>query len=201
MSKFTHRPLFFIALLMCSVISSFSQEAMPDVFREQTIQEQLNYIEAHTRVYENFRAIREDIFQKISKNTIDTLTKTQSKIRALMVTNKSLISKIDSLKTAQEASDKNLSEVTRTKESLNVLGMQVNKKTYNTVMWALIGILVLALLIGYLTFRQNRNTTIRTKKDLNDLKEEYEKYQKKTRLEREKMTIDHFNEIKKLKGS
>jgi uncharacterized membrane-anchored protein YhcB (DUF1043 family) len=68
-------------------------------------------------------------------------------------------------------------------------------------MWTLVGILVLALLIGYLTFRQNRNTTIRTKKDLNDLKEEYEKYQKKTRLEREKMTIDHFNEIKKLKGS
>jgi hypothetical protein len=48
---------------------------------------------------------------------------------------------------------------------------------------------------------QNRSITLRTKKDLNELVDEYEKYKKKTRLEREKMTIDHFNEIKKLRGS
>ncbi len=182
-------------------IGSYGQEPSTDVFREGTIEEQLKYIEAHTRVYDNFRAVREDIFQKISKNTIDSLTKTQNKIRALVASNKGLNDRIDSLKKAQEVSDKNLSEVTRTKESLNVLGMQVNKKSYNSVMWTLVGILVVVLLIGYLTFRQNRNITIRTRKDLNDLKDEYEKYQKKTRLEREKMTIDHFNEIKKLKGS
>jgi len=68
-------------------------------------------------------------------------------------------------------------------------------------MWTLVAVLLGLLLIGYFTFRQNRVITVRTKNDLNELKTEYEKYQKKTRLEREKMTIDHFNEIKKLRGS
>jgi lysyl-tRNA synthetase class I len=68
-------------------------------------------------------------------------------------------------------------------------------------MWTMVAALLLLLLIGYFTFMQNRTITLRTKKDLNELVDEYEKYKKKTRLEREKMTIDHFNEIKKLRGS
>jgi uncharacterized protein YijF (DUF1287 family) len=55
------------------------------------------------------------------------------------------------------------------------------------------------LVTGFLTFKQNRLATIRTKKDLEDLKKEFEEYHTKARLERERMNIDHFNEIKKLK--
>jgi len=201
MNKFTWKLSVVLAVFFALTGKVFSQESMPDVFREETIPEQLKYLQEHTRVYENFRAIREDIFQKISKNTNDTLSKNRSRISTLVSSNKALQSRIDSLLKIQEASEKTLAEITRTKESLNVLGMQVNKKAYNTLMWTILGILILLLLIGYLTFRQNRNITVRTRKDLNDLKEEYEKYQKKTRLEREKMTIDHFNEIKKLRGS
>jgi uncharacterized membrane-anchored protein YhcB (DUF1043 family) len=68
-------------------------------------------------------------------------------------------------------------------------------------MWTLMGILVLLLIVGYLTFKQNRSTTIKTKKELNDLMAEFEEYKKKSRLEREKTTMEHFNEIKKLKAS
>ena len=145
--------------------------------------------------------MREDIFQKISKNTIDTLTKTTSKINALILHNRALNNRIDSLKKAQESFNVELKEVTRTKESISVLGLEINKKTYNSIMWTMMAALLLLLLIGYFTFMQNRSITLRTKKDLNELVDEYEKYKKKTRLEREKMTIDHFNEIKKLRGT
>jgi hypothetical protein len=67
-------------------------------------------------------------------------------------------------------------------------------------MWTILAILVFLLAVGFLSFKQNRAITLRTKKDLNELKEEFEEYQKKTRIERERMSIDHFNEIKKLKG-
>jgi hypothetical protein len=179
----------------------FSQNEMPDVFKQEPIPEQLKYLEEHTRIYDNFRAVREDMFQKISKNTIDTLNKTTSKINNLILRNRALTNRIDSLKKAQEVFNTELKEVTRTKESINVLGLEINKKTYNSFMWTLTAILVMLLLIGYFTFRQNRTVTLRTKKDLAELMDEYEKYKKKTRLEREKMTIDHFNEIKKLRGS
>ena len=56
------------------------------------------------------------------------------------------------------------------------------------------------LIAGYLTFKRNRVITVRTKKDLEDLKEEFEGYRQKVRIEREKTSLEHFNEIKKLKG-
>jgi hypothetical protein len=197
--------IFKFAALLVIVLSagfrSYSQEALPDVFKKETIPEQLKYLEDHTRIYQNYRAIREDMFQSITKNTNDTISKARSRINHLIQRTNVLNNRIDSLKKSQEGFNAQLSEVTRLKDSITVVGLAINKKTYNTFMWTVVGVLVLLLLIGYLTFRQNRIVTLRTKKDLVDLKDEYEKYQKKTRLEREKMTIDHFNEIKKLRGT
>jgi len=201
MSKSIVKLSVLIAVLLAVGTRIYSQNEMPDVFKQEPIPEQLKYLEEHTRIYENFRAVREDIFQKFSKNTIDTLSKSTTKINALIVRNRILSNRIDSLKKAQESFNTELKEVTRTKESITVLGLEINKKTYNSFMWTILAALVMLLLIGYLTFRQNRAITLRTKKDLSELMDEYEKYKKKTRLEREKMTIDHFNEIKKLRGS
>jgi hypothetical protein len=201
MNKAIFRLGLFMAILLAVSTRIYCQNEMPDIFKQESIPEQLKYLEDHTRIYENFRAIREDIFQTISKNTIDTLSKTKAKVNTLILRNYTLTSRIDSLRKAQESFNAQLKEVTRTKESISVLGLEINKKTYNSFMWTMTAALVLVLLIGYFTFRQNRAATIRTKKDLNELMDEYEKYKKKTRLEREKMTIDHFNEIKKLRGS
>jgi hypothetical protein len=201
MSKSILKLSLLIAVLLAVGTRVYCQDEMPDVFKQQPIPDQLKYLEEHTRIYENYRAVREDIFQKISKNTIDTLTKLSTKINALILRNRVLDNRIDSLKKAQESFNAELKEVTRTKESISVLGLEINKKAYNSFMWTIMAVLLLLLLIGYFTFMQNRTITLRTKKDLNELMDEYEKYKKKTRLEREKMTIDHFNEIKKLRGS
>ncbi len=190
-----------MALLFAVGYPIHSQNTLPDVFKQEPIPEQLKYLEEHTRIYENFRAVREDMFQIITRNTVDTLTKTTKKINSLILRNNTLTTRIDSLKKVQESFLVNLQEVTRTKESISVFGIEINKKTYNSFMWTIMAALLGLLLIGYFTFRQNRFVTLRTKKDLNELQDEYEKYKKKTRLEREKMTIDHFNEIKKLRGS
>lgn len=190
-----------MAVLVVVGTRVYCQNDMPDVLKKEPIPEQLKYLEEHTRIYENFRAIREDIFQIISKNTIDTLTKAKTKINALILRNKVLDNRIDSLIKAQESFNLALKEATRTKESISVLGLEINKKTYNSFMWTIVAVLLLLLIAGYFTFMQNRTGTLRTKKDLAELMDEYEKYKKKTRLEREKMTIDHFNEIKKLRGS
>jgi hypothetical protein len=201
MSKSILKLSLLMAVLLAVGTRVYCQNEMPDVFKQEPIPEQLKYLEEHTRIYENFRAVREDIFQKFSKNTIDTLNKSTTKINALIFRNRVLTNRIDSLNKAQVSFNAELKEVTRTKESIRVLGMEINKKTYNSFMWTILAALVLLLVIGYFTFRQNRIITLRTKKDLEELMDEYEKYKKKTRLEREKMTIDHFNEIKKLRGS
>lgn len=173
---------------------------MPDVLNEGSATEQLNYIEERTRIYENFRAIREDMFQKIKRNIGDTLTATRNRISLLITQTGSLNKTIDSLDSSLETAKAELAEITRTKNSIKVLGIEVNKATYNSIMWIIVGGLVILLGLGFLVFKRNRSVTLSTRKEFNELKAEFEQYRQKTREAREKMSMDHFNEMKRLKG-
>jgi uncharacterized membrane-anchored protein YhcB (DUF1043 family) len=68
-------------------------------------------------------------------------------------------------------------------------------------MWTILAGLVAMLLVGFLIFKRNLLIMNTTKKEFQDLKVEFEAYRKTSREAREKLTMDHFNEIKKLKGS
>jgi uncharacterized membrane-anchored protein YhcB (DUF1043 family) len=67
-------------------------------------------------------------------------------------------------------------------------------------MWIITGFLGFLLVSGFIAFRKNISITSKTKKELEDVKDSFEEYKKKTRLEREKISKEHFDEIRKLKG-
>jgi outer membrane murein-binding lipoprotein Lpp len=200
MSQLMLRFYMIAVIVLAGAVRSYCQNAIPEELKQGTISEQLKYLNERTRVYENYRAIREDMFQITSRNVMDTLTKAKSRINELVRQTKTLNSRIDSINKSMEATNNKLMKATRTKDSISILGMEVNKLTYNSIMWTMLAAALFLLIVGFLTFRRNSVITIRTKKDLDDLKEEFEAYRQKTRIEREKTNLEHFNEIKKLKG-
>ena len=189
-----------LCLLFLVIMNAKGQTTMPDVLNKNSMKEQLNYIEDKTRIYENYRAIREDMFQKIKGNISDTLSSSNKKIALLKNTASELNHSIDSLNTLYETTNANLENVTRSKNSIKVLGFEVNKTTYNTIMWTIAAGLIAILAIGFLAFKRNMMVTHNTKKELLDLKNEFETYKKAAREAREKMSMAHFLELKKLKG-
>ena len=191
----------FLALfLVAGTIKGHGQTDLPPVFQQGTISEQLKYLNERARIYEGYRAIREDMFRSVSRNTLDTLTSSKRRISELVAYTSELNNRMDSLKKSLESTRIELDEKTHTKNSIPVLGMEVNKTTYNTIMWTILAALVFLLIVGYLSFKQNRVVTLRTRKELDELSAAFEEYRTKTRLEREKTAIDHFKEIQKLKG-
>lgn len=176
------------------------QSAMPDILIKNSLKEQLNFIEDHTKIYENYRAIREDMFQKLKGNVSDTLWTANSKIADLNKTRSTLNHTIDSLSNTLETLKTSLEKITRTKNSISVIGLEVNKLTYNKIMWTILAGLVATLLFGFLVFKRNLSVIFNTKKEFQELKNEFEAYRKTSREAREKLTMDHFNELKKLRG-
>jgi preprotein translocase subunit SecF len=189
-----------ILTVLAITIFKTAGQALPDVFLKNSLNEQLKYLDEHTKIYDNFRAIREDMFQKIKGNVSDTLSYVENKIAGLNKTENSLNQTIDSLKRNLELTKTNLDEITRTKDSISVIGMKVNKSAYNNIMWLIVGGLIAVLLIGFLVFKRNLSAMFGTKKEYEELKNEFEAYRKTSREAREKITMDHFNEIKRLKG-
>jgi tetrahydromethanopterin S-methyltransferase subunit B len=189
-----------LAVVVISFIKVTGQVTMPDVLLKSSLKEQLNYIEEKTIIYENYRAIREDMFQKIKKNSLDTLSSLNTKIAGLNKTASALNRTIDTLRTNLSTTQTRLEEMTTTKNSIRVAGIEVNKSAYNRIMWTILAGLLATLLVGLLIFRRNLSVMSDTKKEFQDLKTEFEAYRKTSREAREKLTMDHFNEVKRLKG-
>ncbi len=191
--------VYFALFLMSASVAG--QSAVPDVFTEGSVKEQMNYVQEKTRIYEDFRAIREDMFQKLKKNAIDSIDAARRDIGNLVVERKNRDLLIDSLNSAIEIVRSDLDGMTRTKNSIAVLGLEVNKKVYNSILWTIVAALTGLLAIGFLAFRRNHKTTADTKKECEELKKEFEAYRKAAREAREKMSMAHFNELKKLRGA
>jgi hypothetical protein len=189
-----------VVLIVFSTARGVSQTVVPEVLIKGTLQDQMNYLEEKTRIYDDYRAIREDMFQKIKNNSVDSLIKAKNQISGFVKLTGNLNVRIDSLNSSLNFTKKELIEISRTKNSISVIGIKIEKTVYNTIMWMIVAGLAFVLVIGFLTFKRNRTITLNTKKELKELNEEFEAYRKKTRLDREKMSMDHFKEIQKIKG-
>jgi hypothetical protein len=194
------RSILIATLLVLYSVQIKGQVNLPDILLEEPLDVQLNYIEERTRIYENYRAIREDMFQKIKDNANDSLAAAKERIVALSGDNISLTGTLDSLGSLIEATREELESSIRTKNRIRVFGFEVNKVVYNSVILIVIAVLIFILLTGFLAFRRHLTITKNLKKDITELKEEYEAYRKSTREAREKMSMDHFNELKRLKN-
>lgn len=177
-----------------------SQTTLPEILFKGTIKEQMSFIQERTKIYNDYRAIREDMFQRIKTNTLDSLIADGMEIRQLnkIIARQNELN--DSLRVALSKTAGDLNRLSRTKNSISVLGIGINKVLYNAIMWIIISGLVVALGAGFAVFKHNRVATNQTRKDFEDLKSEFEAYRKSSREAREKMSMAHFNEIRKLKG-
>ncbi len=191
---------FTFIILVMAVLKGNCQSSLPEDLINNPIPDQLKYLEEKTRIYENYRAIREDMFQKIKQNVIDTVKSAHKDIRALHSEVKGLNIKIDSLNNSLASTKEKLEEISITKNSMKVLGMEVNKASYNALMWTIIAVLVCLLVFGFIAFKSNVAITQKTRRELEELKDEFEEYRKTSREAREKMSMDHFNELRRLRG-
>jgi hypothetical protein len=193
----------FVLLLSSMMMADFQvkgQSTMPEVLKKGALNEQFNYLDEHTKIYEDYRAIREDMFQLVKANVSDTLASLYNKMKGVNKTTSVLNQTIDTLRKNLASTQTRLDEMTKTKDSISIIGMEVNKSAYNRIMWTILAGMVAALLIGFFVFKRNLTATENTNKEFQELKTEFETYRKTSREAREKMTMDHFNEIRRLKS-
>lgn len=200
MKQLQFRCILILAVLMATVIKVTGQTTMPDALIKSSLNEQFKYLDEHTKIYEYYRAIREDMFQLTKKNVSDTLSSLNIKIATLNKTARTLNQTIDTLRKDLGSTKTRLEETMKSKNSISVIGLEINKTAYNRTMWTILFGLVAALVAGFLVFKRNLSVISNTRKEFQELKDEFETYRKTSREAREKMTMAHFLEMKKLKG-
>jgi hypothetical protein len=171
------------------------------VLDSATLDAQMEYIHQNTRVYNNFRAIRDDIFLKMKGNVIDTLIEEKLQVAQLNSRLSERNFQIETLNTDLARTKNERDEAIQNKNSLTILGISMNKAVYNSVMWFIILGLAALSIIMFVLFRRSFAVTSQTKNELNAALEEFGQYRKNSREKYEKLVVSHHNEIMKLKNS
>jgi len=191
--------LFFACLLATS--SLHSQSGATAVLDTALLEDQMEYLVNRTRVYDNYRAIRDDIFLKMQKNAIDSLNKEKLNSARLYSEGLEKDFEIEKLNSELSRTENERDNAIRTKDSFKFLGMEIQKGVYNTIMWVIVLSLLGAGILLFLLFKRSHAVTSATKKELENIQEEFEEYRKSSREKHEKLVVNHHNEIMKLKRS
>ena len=193
--------LLVICLSIFGIQSSSAQYVTPAILDSANVKSQLEYIQDRTRIYNDFRAIREDIFLKIKGNVLDSLDAAKLEIATLNSKLTENRFQIETLNSDLSKSKNDRDEAIRNKDSLSFLGIQLNKALYNSIMWLIIlGLAVLAAILFFL-FKRTHVVTVQTKKQLEEIQEQFEIHRTSSREKYEKLVVSHHNEIMKLKRS
>jgi hypothetical protein len=193
--------LFAAVLLVASIPSLYAQTGALAVQDSADLEDQLDYIHENTRVYNDYRAVREDVFQKLRRNVRDTINASRLEIEQLNSKLSEQDFQIETLNTDLARSNNEKEEAIRNRDSLSFLGIQMKKGIYNTIMWLIIVGLAAATLITITLFRRTHQVTAETKKELQSTQDEFENYRKTSREKYEKLVVSHHSEIMKLKNS
>lgn len=166
-----------------------------------TLEAQLDFLTQKTRVYDGFRAIREDVFQKSNKNALDSLNQVKLEVARLNSELSEREFQIETLNTNLSRTKEEKDQAIRTKDSFVFLGMEVQKGVYNTIMWIIVLVLLVGSVFLFLLFKRSYAVTRQTRSELETIMGDYEEYRKTSREKYEKLVISHHNDLMKLKKS
>ena len=178
-----------------------AQSGASAVLDSALLEAQLDYIHENTRIYNDFRAIREDIFLKLTRNVKDTLNATKLEVEELnsRLTEKKFLN--ESLNTDLTRTKNEKDEAIRNRDSLSFLGIQMSKGLYNVIMWLIVLGLAALGAIMVMLFRRSHQVTKAVKEELQTTQNEFEQYRKSSREKYEKLVVSHHNEIMRLKNN
>jgi hypothetical protein len=192
--------LFTLIFTFLSVSKTTAQQEMPEQLQSGTIEEQYDYLENRTRIYQDFRAIREDMFQKIMKNSQDSLALQKQKVSGLRSELIDLGTRHDSANAELRSTQEERDQAIKNRDQLVLFGIPMAKQLYNSIVWIIIlGLAVLSVIL-FLTARRSVSSARNFKNDLEELREEYETHRKSAREKYEQAVVKHHNEMQKLKG-
>ena len=193
--------LLFTGLFISMMHAVHAQAGAAAVLDSALLEAQLDYIHENTRVYNDYRAIRDDIFLKLKRNVMDTLNASRLEVEELNSKLSERNFEIETLTTELARTKNEKDDAIKNRDSLSFFGIQMKKALYNFFMWFIIlGLAALAVILIML-YRRTHQVTKEVKEELQSTQDEFGQYRKSSREKYEKLVVSHHSEIMRLKNS
>jgi hypothetical protein len=189
----TLAPLFLVFLFSANLFAQQSTDTL-------SIPEKFDRIYRTSSSYQEYKVIGKTRFQQLKKEVLDSLTNLKSEIQSkdqLISVQKDSIQQI---KEVAEIVEGDYRQMVTQKNSIQVLGIEFSKSTYNLIVWSLIGLLLILLLYFIYRFKNSNVITVKSKTELQELEEEFAVHKKKSLEREQKLRRQLQDEINKQRG-
>ena len=173
------------ALLLCLFLCVQTMIAQTNVATEQqSIDEQFESLLKTSNNFEDYKVVKKYKINQLRENTKKHLEGLNTQIGDLEGNINTLSSEIAQLKTSLNNTQTSLDDTNKEKDSMSFFGSQMSKASYNTMVWAIAGALLLGLLFFIFKFKNGNILTKQAQRKLEDLEQGFDDYKRKS-LEKE----------------
>lgn len=183
-------------LLLISVASAQNNAAQPEL-ESGTIESQFDYIITKSSSFKDFQLIRKASILKVRKNTLDSLKSIQENYVEAKAAIAPLQNQIQALESEIITLKSDVAAAEEGKDSINVLGNLMNKTSYNTFVWSLVAVLVVALLFFVLQFKNSHLVTKKAKNEAESTENDLEEFKKKAMKKEQELMRKLQDELNK----
>lgn len=190
-------------LLLVSIflftISGFSQVTKKFI-DTGSVSNQFDYLITKSNKYQVYKVVELNWLTKLKSNVLDSISESKNNILTNLSTIDAQKKTIDQLENSLASSETTIQNLTNENQSISLVGIQLSKSFFKTLMFSIIGILIISLFFFITKFKQSNRVTIQTKETLKEVEEEFETH-RKIALEREQKVMrklqDELNKQKK----
>ncbi|MBN2611141.1 MAG: hypothetical protein JXB00_06260 [Bacteroidales bacterium] len=178
----------------------YSQETQPRLsLNEGPIENRFNYVIRNASDYEDSKVVKSWWLYRLKSNVLDSLKSLKDSINNayIVIAGKDL--QIDSLENDLLSVHEKLGTAVDEKNTLSLFGINMSKALYNSILWTIIGGLVIALIIFIVLFKRSNHVTRISKSDLAELKDEFEAFRKRALEREQQIARELYDEVRKYK--
>lgn len=154
--------------------------------QDNTIKDQFVDVIDKSNSYEEYKVIKRVKLATLRKNILDTVALLKQNIETTTTQIELQKNNIASLNQELKVTQENLTLSKEKENSIELFGFTTTKSSYNTIMWFIIGFLLVALGYLFLKYKNSHSVTKASKIKLLEIEEEFETHRQKN-LESEQL--------------
>ena len=185
----------YIIILTTLMLGTLAQAQDEAVFDSLSIGDQFDYVLKKSNKFEQFKVVRIRHMDILKQSSLDSLKQLHKTIDVNVSEISQLKNEQDNLNKQIAGLDEQLESITKSKDSINFFGQEIQKSVYNTVMWGLVFALAAVAVVLFTLFKRSNAITKETKSRLSEVEEEYENH-RKSALKREQKLARELMDIK-----
>ncbi|MCT4697849.1 MULTISPECIES: hypothetical protein [Tenacibaculum] len=176
-------------------LSKAQVEALPN-----TIENQFTKIYRMSNNWQEYKMIKRTQFVSFQKNILDSISVIKKDVVTKQLKINEQLKKSEALKEEITTLKSNLSVSVEKEDAFSFFGVLLNKGTYNTILWSIIGGLLIGLAFFIFKFNGSYSITKETRNLLADVENEFEQHKRNAIDKEQKLRRQLQDEINKQRG-